>query len=270
MLALTIIVGITMSLTVVKAAGMGGPNTGDYVYEDQEYITNAQYDKLADINDNIFSGVSPQRLYVLIFNNTSDVNYFNGVNDISDIMSKSRRIDSTIVGKTGEALYGSSHYFDLESDTDENESLDIDNNYLIMDLQNNKVYLNPSLQGSLYLTDLMFWQAQIGLASKLRSKNTDTKVAALFQLAGKLEPKLKTVSENKKMLKSTDYYDVQQVVDTILMVLGVIIVIIVWIIIHRINKNKPHHGGGGSDLGNSDYDEGFDEGYYMGSNDPFM
>lgn len=262
---IAVVLGLSFSVQTVQAAGMGGPNTGDYVYEDQEYITNGQYDQLEKLNDNIYSNVSPQRLYVLIFKNSEDVDQLVNTTE-ADIKSNSP--ERAIINKAGEALYGSSHYYDME--TDDGADLESKNNYLIMDLRDNKVFFCPSLQGSLYITDLVFWKTKFGLSSQLKSSDIDIKINALFQLANNLEPKLQTVSENKKMLESKSIYDVKSTITNILLVLGAILIIIIIWAIHKYNKNHPHRGGGGSELGNSDYDAGFDEGYYMGSNDPFM
>lgn len=268
LLLFTALLGMLISQQVVHAEGMSGPNTGDYVYEDKEYITNGQYDQLEAINDKIDRGANPQQLYVLILGDSDDVDYFARETD-ADFTSKN--MSTTIVEKTGNALYGSNHYYDMLLDQgSDDDDLDITNNYLIMDLKHNKVFLNPSLQASLYLTDLVFWKAKWGISSQLKSDNIDTKVDALFQLANNLEPKLENVADSSKMLKSKDSTDVKNFFGMIGFIAAIIIGLIIIIIIHKINKNKPHHGGGGSELGNSDYDAGFDEGYYMGSNDPFM
>lgn len=268
LIVVAIFLGMEFSLQTVQAAGWGGPNTGDYVYENREYITNSQYDQLEAINNKIDQDVSPQRLYILITDDEDNLNY---LADVGQANLTSKRKDTTILGKTEQVLYGESHYYDMlldESGT--GEDMDLTNNYLVMDLKHNKVYLNPSLQASLYLTDLVLWKAEWGLSSQLKSNNVDTQISALFQLANNLEPKLVNVSATSKMLKSKDIYDVRTTLNYIGMAIVLIVVIIILIIIHNINKNKPHHGGGGSELGNSDYDAGFDEGYYMGSNDPFM
>lgn len=252
--------GISFTTQVVHAEGMGGPNTGDYVYEDREYVTNEQYGQLSSINNQIYSGVSPQRLYILIFDNSTDVNSFVKA---TGTYPKRHDISSAIVDKTGEALYGHDHFYDMVMDYEDGGSLMADNNYLIMNLKDNRVYFNPSLQASLYVTDLMFWRLQQGLGSKLKSSDTDTKVSALFELAQRMGPKLVTVSEHKKMLKSTSMADVKEVINNIEIIVGAIVILL----IVRHNKNHP----GPSDPSyRPDYDAGFDEGYYYGSHDPFM
>ena len=256
--------GISFTTQVVHAEGMGGPNTGDYVYEDREYVTNEQYGQLSSINNQIYSGVSPQRLYILIFDNSTDVNSFVKA---TGTYPKRHDISSAIVDKTGEALYGHDHFYDMVMDYEDGGSLMADNNYLIMNLKDNRVYFNPSLQASLYVTDLMFWRLQQGLGSKLKSSDTETKVSALFELAQRMGPKLVTVSEHKKMLKSTSMADVKRVINNIEIIVGAIVILFVILLIVRHNKNHP----GPSDPSyRPDYDAGLDEGYYYGSHDPFM
>lgn len=265
LLFLTMILGVITTQNTVQAGGMGGPNTGDYVYEDREYITNGQYDKLEAINDNVDTGVNPQKLYIIIFDNAHDEHIFAKK---TDTYLDQKGPEGRIVDNTGWALYGFNDFYDMELD---DETLTMANNYLIMDMRNNMVYLNPSLSGSLYLTDLMFLEMRWNLNSQLQSSDPDVKVAALFKLAQKLEPKILDVSRTNKMLKSRDISDVKTVLNNLGLIGLAILIIIVGLIIHKINKNKPHHGGGGPDEpGNSEYDAGFDEGYYMGSNDPFM
>ena len=113
----------------------------------------------------------------------------------------------------------------------------------------------------------MFWKLRRGLANDFKSNNKDTQVKALFALAARLEPKLQDVAQSSKKLKSKEIADIKRVRNRILYTLGTIVVILA---IYLIWKYMHNHPGGGSDLGNSDYDAGFDEGYYMGRNDPFM
>jgi hypothetical protein len=255
--------GFAGSLNIVQAAGLGGPNVGDYVYEDSEVVTNQQYEKLEDINGQIETGPNPQRLYVLVLRDGSSIRHFN---DLTDNDPKLKGIPQDVVNKTGEVLYGHYHYYDIDSD--ENGLPDWKNNYLICDLKNNRVYFDPSDQADSYITDLMFWKLKFGLAD-LTSGNTDQRMEALFELAQRLNPELQKVANSKDFIYSKSYFDVKNIINSILFVLAIIVGLVIWFIIHQRNKNNPH-GGGGSELGNSDYDAGFDEGYYMGSQDPFM
>lgn len=264
MLMLAIILGVITNQKIAHAGGMGGPNTGDYVYEDREYVTNGQYDKLEAINDKVDTGVNPQKLYIIIFDNAHDEHIFAKK---TDTYLDQKQPESRIVDNTGWALYGFNDFYDMELD---DETLTMVNNYLIMDMRNNMVYLNPSLSGSLYLTDLMFLKMRWNLNSQLESSDPDVRVAALFKLAQKLEPKMLDVSRTNKMLKSRDISDVKTVLNNLGLIGLAILIILIVLIIHKINKNKPHHGSGPDEPGNSDYDVGFDEGYYMGSNNPFM
>ena len=264
LLFLAMLLGVITTQNTVQAGGMGGPNTGDYVYEDREYVTNGQYDQLENINDNIDTGVNPQKLYIIIFDNADDEHIFAKK---TGTYLDSANNEARIVDNTGWALYGFNDFYDMELD---NEDLTLANNYLIMDMRNNMVYLNPSLSGCLYLTDLMFMKMRWGLNSELNSTDPNVRVAALFKLVQKLEPKMLDVSRTNKMLKSTDISDVKQVINYLELIGSALLIIIILLIIHKRNKNKPHHGSGPDEPGNSEYDAGFDEGYYMGSNDSFM
>ena len=148
-----------------------------------------------------------------------------------------------------------------------NDDIDNESNYLILDLKDKKVFFSASEQADRYVTDLMFWKLRRGLANDFRSDDKDTQIKALFELTRRLEPKLQDVAQSSKKLKSKRIADLKRVRNRILSVLGTIVIILV---IYLIWKYMHNHPGSGSDLGNSDYDAGFDEGYYMGRNDPFM
>ncbi|MCS6105607.1 hypothetical protein DW277_17115 [Clostridium botulinum] len=81
LLGIAVLLGCASSVTVIQAAGLGGPNVGDYIYEDQEVVTNQQYEKLEDINDQIETGPNPQRLYILVLSDNDSVRRFNYLTD---------------------------------------------------------------------------------------------------------------------------------------------------------------------------------------------
>jgi len=73
-LTMTMLLGMIWSVKTVQADSFSeGPNIGDYVYEDKEYITNEQYKELVDINRRINVGVNPQKLYIAISTKESDL-----------------------------------------------------------------------------------------------------------------------------------------------------------------------------------------------------
>lgn len=258
-------IGIFYSAQSVDAQGLGGINTGDYVYENKEFISNDQYDRLEEINNNIYEGAHPQQLYVLIFDDTDDIDEF--VQETgADIHSK--KMTDSIIGNIGSnigyLLYGREKYIDMRLD---NDDIDSESNYLILDLKDKKTFFSPSSQGDKYITDLMFWRLKRGLTADLKSNNEDTQVSALFELAEKLEPKMQDVAQSSKKLKSKDFEYYNKIKNNIFSFIAIIFLIIVVYLLWRYFHNHP---GNGSDLGNSDYDAGFDEGYYMGRNDPFM
>ncbi|GEL90348.1 hypothetical protein [Pediococcus parvulus] len=191
LLGIAVLLGCASSVTVIQAAGLGGPNVGDYIYEDQEVVTNQQYEKLEDINDQIETGPNPQRLYILVLIDNDSIRRFNYLTDNDP---KTKGIPEDIVNKTGEVLYGHNHYYDIDSD--ENGIPDWKNNYLVYDLKNNRVYFDPSDQSSSYITDLMFWKIKIGM-NNLTDGTTTQRMEALFDLAERLEPKLQKVADNK-------------------------------------------------------------------------
>lgn len=258
-------IGILYSTQDVQADGLGGPNTGDYVYENKEFITNAQYAQLDAMNDDIYTGVHPQKLYILIFDDSTDINEFV---QITGAEVHSRDASSNVIGNIGTnigyLLYGREKYIDMRLD---NDDIDNESNYLILDLTDKKVFFSASEQADRYVTDLMFWKLRRGLANDFRSDDEDTQINALFELTKRLEPKLQDVAQSSKKLKSKRIADLKRVRNRILSVLGTIVIILV---VYLIWKYMHNHPGSGSDLGNSDYDAGFDEGYYMGRNDPFM
>ncbi|KRK99077.1 hypothetical protein [Companilactobacillus futsaii] len=258
-------IGILYSTQDVQADGFGGPNTGDYVYENKEFITNVQYDQLDSINSGIYTEPHPQKLYVLIFDDAADIKEFVQITG-ADVHSNdaSSNIIGNIGSNVGYLLYGREKYIDMRLD---NDDIDNESNYLILDLKDKKVFFSASEQADRYITDLMFWKLRKGLANDFKSSDEDTQIKALFSLANRLEPKLQDVAQSSKKLESKDLADIKRVRNRILYALGTIVAIL---LIYLIWKYMHNHPGSGSDLGNSDYDAGFDEGYYMGRNDPFM
>lgn len=268
LLALTVMLGFGLSVQTVDAVSLGGYNVGDYVYEDDEVITNEQVEQLDQINQKTDQGENPQELYLVLIGSNDTWKTFSDSfsNPNAAEIPESKGIPGLIIGNTGQAVIGRDKYYDLEM----NHEADMDNtnNYIVFNFNTNRFYFNPSDQAGFYLTDLMVWKLMWGLNSQLKSGNSDEQMAAIMQFAKKVQPKLEDVSQTNKLLHSATYGDVSDRVKWVLAIIGIIIAIIV---IVAWKKSHPgHRGGGGSELGNSDYDAGFDEGYYMGSNDPFM
>lgn len=262
-IVITVCLGFNSSMQLVQAANLGGPNVEDYVYEDNEYITNQQYDQLAKINQQIDIGKNPQKLYIIVLKDGTSVKNFY---DVVGQGAKIKGIEADVVEHTGEVLYGHDKYYEMDSNA--YGATDFENNYLICNLKDNRLYFNPSDQASGYLTDLKFWKIKRGLSAKLTSGSADSRMVAVLELADRLTPELKKVAQTPGMLHSITWFEVKRNVETTLFFIGVILFILFLLWIHHKNKNKPHHGD--PNIGNSSYDEGFDEGYYMGSQDPFL
>lgn len=269
LLSLAVIVGLGLSVQTVKADdSLGGFNAGEYVYEDDEVITNSQYSELEKINDETNRGANPQKLYLVLINSKSSWKTFSYGFDnqnAAEVSDGGNSIQNLIIGKTGMAVIGHDRYTDLQMD--EGEDLDDTNNYIVFNFQTNRFYFDPSDQAQFYITDLMVWNLKRGLGAKLNSDDPDQQMEAIMQFSKRLQPKMENVAETDKLLNSPTYGDVSNKVKWGLSIIGIIIGLFIIIVWHR---HHPHQGGGGSELGNSDYDAGFDEGYYYGSNDPFM
>ena len=248
--------GMLGSLNIVQAAGLGhGPNTGDYVYENEQYITNNQYDKLTYINDTNDSGPSPQKLYLIIFQNKADLAKLNESVSGNDF-NKNTSLNNSIVQHAGQALYGPQGYYELDHGVGSGDA-DDKNNYLIYDIKNGRVFFDPSDAGSLYITDLMFLRMRLGINHQLKHGTEDEKMTALFQLADKLAPKMHDVSQTKGFLQSTDSGIIQKYASITMLIAGILIFgMFIWF---AINDQDPPGSG------SSDYDAGFDEGNYYGS-----
>ena len=248
--------GVIFSVKTVQAAGLGHvPNVGDCVYEDQQYITNNQYDKLSYINDTNEQGVSPQRLILVVFKNDSDLNKLKE-NVEGNNFYKNTSLHNSIVQNTKIALYTQEGYY--ADDAPDPADTDDSNNYLIYDIKNGRVFFDPSDQGSSYITDLMFIRMYLGLSHQLKHGSDDEKMTALFQLVDKLDPKIHDVSQTKEILKSTDS-SIFGKIETYLLIIAVILIFLMFM--WRMLTDQDNGPGSGS----SDYDAGFDEGAYYGS-----
>jgi len=256
-LALTIFLGMTVTLGTVQASGMGyGPNTGDYVYQDREYITNAQYDRLASINDKIDRDVRPQRLYVIILDSHRFDNDLGGnssfiMDNIVDVIGQDSSDDY------GQALFGKKNP-DYIADGNS-----FKNNFLIYSLKSHQLLFAPSENSNSYLTDLKIWRYRFWLQPSLKFGNEDAQVAAVMKMADKLGPKLEKVSQKDHDLHSADYRDVTNVAGFFILVAAFLILAMA--IIYYWNDNHTSNGSGPEEDDNPDYDAGFDEGAYYGS-----
>jgi len=258
-LALTIFLGMTLTLETVQASGMGyGPNTGDYVYQDREYITNAQYDRLSAINDRIDRDARPQKLYVIIL----DSHRFD-----NDLSGGSAFIMDNIVGVIGQDNdygdgYGQMLFGKKDHDYIEDGNTNR-NNFLIYSLKSHQLLFAPSENSESYLTDFKIWRYRFWLQPSLQFGDEDAQVAAVMRMADKLGPKLEKVSQNDHDLHSADYNDVATVANFFMMIAAFLILVMV--VIYYWNDGHNNNGAGPEEDDNPDYDAGFDEGAYYGS-----
>jgi len=254
--ALAMCFGMILSLKTIQAAGLGhGPNVGNCVYEDEQYVTNNQYDKLSYINDTNEQEISPQKLVVIIFKNDSDRNKLKE-NVQGNNFYKNTSLHNSIVQNTKIALYTHEGYY--ADDAPDPADTDDSNNYLIYDIKNGRVFFDPSDHDSFYITDLMFMKMYLGLSHQLRHGSDDDKMTALFQLVDKLNPKIHDSSQTKKLLESTDSSIFGKIGTYLLIIAGILVFLMVmW----KMLTDQDNGPGSGS----SDYDAGFDEGAYYGS-----
>jgi len=255
-LALTFFLGMTVTLKDVQADGMGyGPNTGEYVYQDKEYITNAQYDRLADINDDIYRDARPQKLYVIIVdNNRFDADIYG--DSIKDYIGAAIGGDGDEYGDSyGEALFGKKN-----SDYNADDGI---NNYLIYSLKSHQLIFAPSQDASSYLTDFKIWRYRLWLQPSLKFGSEDTQISAVMEMADKVAPKLERVSQEDHDLHSVDYRDVSMVLGDLMLLAGFLI--FAMIVIYFWNDGHNGNNLGAEEDDNPDYDAGFDEGSYYGS-----
>jgi len=261
-----------------------GPNVGDYVYEDKEYITNEQYDRIAAINRKIDTGVRPQHLYMIVSDSDDVIGDYSPRDEYDSQGHNSLNLpDSNVTEDFWDDTFkesdGSDDYFDDDDDdgmtsaeiVDAETDLAKKDNYLICDLKNNRIYFQPSTRAGAYITDLFIWKSTlVGVYPKLKMGSTEDKVDAALKVADRMTPRMQNVAESDTELTAMDFDDVDRFGYKVITVLVSLIVLISIFYFWGTNKDNGGYGGGSADENNEDYDAGFDEGYYYGSHDPFM
>jgi len=265
MIFTTIFCGIFLSDSVVKADSFSdGPNVGKYVYEDEQYITNSQYDRLAEINKRLDTGIYPQKLYLIISKNDEDLDGmsvpqgFVSTNDMRKAVYLRDGYSDFGDGYPGEEFYDNQGYSDHEI-----TQLNRHNTLLLYDIKHNVLCLMPSTQSQNYITDYVFWKSKFGLNSRLKHGSDQNKIDAALDLANRLEPKLQRVAESDTKLRANDFSNIEMKLDY---VCGWVIAIqIVVLLIYLKIRKKGDFGNPSEDIPDESYDAGFDEGYYYGN-----
>lgn len=249
--ALGMILAISITSLNVYADVEDGPNTGDYVYQYKAIITKDQYAKLNQINRQINIGVHPQQLNLIIVKNTDELgdNISLEGPDEFNFMSKNRALDL--------------------NDTSEVDNPDISKNwakngsYLILNLQTNLLYFYPTYRSGGYISDIKYWQYRIGLNGRIKYAGPQGKIDAALVVAQRMVPRMQKIatSTSKKRLYSTSFNDLVGLGNTLSMV-AFILQFVVFFIYIKFRKKGDYHGP--SESIDSPYDQGFDEGYFMG------
>ncbi|WP_334352685.1 hypothetical protein [Companilactobacillus sp. HBUAS56257] len=248
---LAMIFGIICTSQAVLADVSSGPNTGKLVYQDKEYITNGQYDKLVKINQGLNVGPHPQSINLIIKKQFDE--YGNDdimLNTSFNFLNKNRSLwlgDSEGHSASFSKRWGSG------------------SNFLIVDLQNNLLWFYPSGQAASFLTDYGYKVYRSGYNFKIEHSNASRKIDVALDVADEMTPELKKVARSKKRLHNLSFEDLFEFFRKYLMILIFLTQIIV-AIIYTMTKKKGR--GPYQPEINDSYDAGFNEGYYYGRNDP--
>lgn len=249
---LAMIFGIICARQTILADVSSGPNTGEFVYQDKEYITNGQYDKLVKINRGLNVGPHPQSLNLIIkrhFTENPDEDQIN-LNTGFNFLNKNRSLwlgDSEGHSASFSKRWGSG------------------SNFLIVDLQNNLLWFYPSGQASSFLTDYGYSGYRSGYNFKIEHSNASRKIDVALEVADEMTPELKKVARSKKRLHNLSYEDLYKIF-TKYLIMGIFLTQIIVAIIYTMTKKKGR-GPYQPEISDS-YDAGFNEGYYYGRNDP--
>jgi len=268
--------GMSVSLNIVQASSEDygdGSNVGDYVYEDEEYITNGQVDKINAINKRIDTGIYSQKLYVVI---SKDIGVVGDYHTDGQYRKGITLPDSTV---TEDYFHSALDDIEDKQDPDDDDydadasqrfenKLNRSNNYLIINLEKNQIYFHPSTRGDRYITDFAVWRATFGTKAQMKVGSDESKINAAIRVAERLTPRIQQVSESDTKLKAQTFDDVDRIGYTIIFITIGLIVLISIPYFWGNHSGGSFPGDSGEDTDN--YYAGFDEGYYYGSHDPFM
>lgn len=222
----------------VHASVMDGPNVGEYIYEQHEILTQDQYSKINDINNQLQTGNKRQRLYVVILDNDPQKP------DASDRMYQYLGIkyNDEYAAKILQKWCGNQEYDDRSGDS-----------MLVLYRNQGRIGFIPSGDSSIYLTDYKFWKLTFGKMNGVKTNTVDTQIDTLISISDKLvRPMLYSV--NEKHASSSNWRIVNGEFIAGLIISGAIIFILILFIALGYNP-------AGADYTPDSYDNGFYDGY---------
>ncbi|WP_125566594.1 hypothetical protein [Companilactobacillus insicii] len=224
-----------------QASVMDGPNLGKYIYEEHEVLTQGQYSKVNDINDQLQTGKTPQRLYIVILDNDPEKP------DGSDNMYKYLGIKSDD--------YYASNILQKWQDQDEKQSGDYGrasdddfrDNMLVLYRNQGRIGFVGNSQN--YITDYKLWKITFGKMHGIKSNN---QIDSFMNISNSLvKPILYSV--NVENASSSQWRDVEGEFIAGIIIAGVIFAILFLLLLFASNP-------AGADYSPDSYDNGFYDG----------
>ncbi|WP_125591262.1 hypothetical protein [Companilactobacillus jidongensis] len=230
----------------VQASVMDGPNVGQYIYEQHEVLTQEQYSKINDINDQLQSGKKYQRLYVVVLDKNPDV---------SDDSSYMTRYTGAIQSDEYAAgILKSWEEKSAKQSGNDDQAIDdaYKDNMLILYYDQGKIGFVPSVNAGMYMTDYKLWKITFGQMGGIKSNAINRQADSLINISNKLvRPILYSV--NVKDANSSQWRDVNGE-----FIAGIIIfaaIIFVLLLLFYLGLNPA-----GADYVPDSYDNGFFDG----------
>lgn len=181
-------------------------NIGYYIYEDKEYLTQKQVDKINAMNKKLNNDEN----ITLVIVDHIPIQDYSGVT-YSSLTDEDQRkyYFSTLIDKFKHADYERESFDDDKFFSD----LSMGRNFILLSLKDKKVYWEPSSDTNRYLTDYKFWKLKFWLEPALHSFDRQHQIDAVLELTEKLGQEVKPFATGYPDKESASFEDINQKVN---------------------------------------------------------
>lgn len=183
-------------------------NIGNYIYEDKEYLTQSEVDKINQMNKKL----GPQENITLVIINEIPIESDPSATiPISDEEKRQYYIN-TLTDKFKESDYEKENFTDDKFYSD----LSMGRNFLIYSIKDKKLYWEPSSGTNQYLTDYKFWKIKFWYEPALHSFDKQHRIDMVLKLTEKMGQEVKPFTKGSYEPKeSSSFEDINNKIDGI-------------------------------------------------------
>ncbi|MFD1472299.1 hypothetical protein [Companilactobacillus mishanensis] len=254
---LLLLPGIFLLLTITHPVSADdgipvSPNTGKYVYQDKEYITNAQYDTIVAANKKISKGHNPQVDFIIIVDHLpADYQLFSS--DQEEFVKHTDITKSSYASDLSEMWIQHTEKKHIDDNSGKYLYLGEKYNFLILSIKDKKIGYTGVASG--HFTDLKMDLLLHNYNNGIQSDDTNTQVATFIKFVDKFSTEqVQTVKADN--IADADSKSWQDIKSTMEMISGWVIFLSILLLAFRKYGEYGDDDGGN----NGNYDEGFYDG----------